>query len=93
MDFSHAEDICLGIEKIIFLKKNLKKIILSSGKSTKINDIIKFLIKKNKLNIKLNYKEKKNKCLIGDNKFAKRVLKWKPKKDIFMAAQEIFLNY
>ena len=67
MDFSHAEDICLGIEKIIFLKKNLKKIILSSGKSTKINDIIKFLIKKNKLNIKLNYKEKKNKCLIGDN--------------------------
>ena len=93
MDFSHAEDICHGIEKIIFLKKNLKKIILSSGKSTKINDIIKFLIKKNKLNIKLNYKEKKNKCLIGDNKFAKRVLKWKPKKDIFMAAQEIFLNY
>ena len=93
MDFSHAEDICHGIVRVIFLKKNINKIILSSGKSTKINDIIKFLIKKNKLNIKLNYKEKRSKFLIGDNKFAKRVLKWKPKKDIFKAAQEIFLNY
>ena len=25
-----------------------------------------------------------------DNKFAKRIFKWKPKKDIFMAAQKIF---
>ena len=45
MDFSRAEDICLGIEKIIF-KKKFKKNYFKLGKSTKINDIIKFLIKK-----------------------------------------------
>ncbi len=91
MDYSHAEDICDALYKIIFFKKKIKNIILSSGKKTYINDIIKYLIKKNKLNLKLNYKNlKKNRCIIGNNAFAKKTLKWKTKKNIFIAAQEIF---
>ena len=91
MDYSHAEDICDALIKILFLKKKIKNIILSSGKKTYINDIIKYLIKKNKLELKLNYNNiKKRYCIIGDNTYAKKTLKWKIKKNIFLAAQEIF---
>ncbi len=91
MDYSHAEDICDALIKIIFLKKKINNIILSSGKRTYINDIIRYLTKKNKLNLKLNYKSiKKRHCIIGDNRFAKKILKWKIKKNIYLAAQEIF---
>ena len=91
MDYSHAEDICDAFIKIIFFKKKIKNIILSSGKKTYINDIIKYLIKKNKLNLKLNYNNiKKRDCIIGNNTYAKKTLKWKIKKNIFLAAQEIF---
>ena len=91
MDYSHAEDICDALIKILFYKKKIKNIILSSGKKTYINDIIKYLIKKNKLDLKLNYNNiKKSYCIIGDNSYAKKTLKWKIKKNIFLAAQEIF---
>ncbi len=91
MDYSHAEDICDALIKILFLKKKINNIILSSGKKTYINDIIKYLIKKNKLELKLNYNNiKKRYCIIGDNTYAKKTLKWKIKKNIFLAAQEIF---
>ena len=91
MDYSHAEDICDALIKILFSKKKIKNIILSSGKKTYINDIIKYLIKKNKLELKLNYNNiKKRHCIIGDNTYAKKTLKWKIKKNIFLAAQEIF---
>ena len=90
MDYSHAEDICDALIKILFLKKKIKNIILSSGKKTYVNDIIKYLIKKNKLDLKLNYNNiKKRNCIIGDNTYAKKTLKWKIKKNIFLAAQEI----
>ena len=91
MDYSHAEDICNALIKILFLKKKINNIILSSGKKTYVNDIIKYLIKKNKLDLKLNFnKIKKRDCIIGNNTYAKKTLKWKIKKNIFLAAQEIF---
>ena len=91
MDYSHAEDICDALIKILFLKKKIKNIILSSGKKTYVNDIIKYLIKKNKLELKLNYNNiKKRYCIIGNNAYAKKTLRWKIKKNIFLAAQEIF---
>lgn len=91
MDYSHADDICNGLIKIVLTKKKMNNIILSSGKKTYINDIIKFLIKRNKINLKLDFNLiKKNFCIIGNNKFAKKVINWKIKKNIFLAAQEIF---
>tara|TARA_Y100000589_G_C27049393_1_gene586630 strand:+ start:34 stop:966 length:933 start_codon:yes stop_codon:yes gene_type:complete len=91
MDYSHAEDICDALIKILFLKKKIKNIILSSGKQTYVNDIIKYLIKKNNLNLKLDYNDiKKRYCIIGNNSYAKKTLNWKIKKNIFFAAQEIF---
>ena len=91
MDFSHAEDICNAIIKVIFFKKKLNNIVLCSGKSTLLNDIIKFLIKKNNIDLELDFHSaKKNYCIIGNNKFAKKKLNWKIKKDIFIAGQELF---
>ena len=43
-DFSHAEDICHAIYLIIKKKIKINNLILSSGKTTKVNSIIKFLI-------------------------------------------------
>ena len=93
-DFSHAENICFAIYKLIKLNKKINKIILSSGKCTKVNDIIKYVIKKNKININLNFNitNKSTKCLIGNNKYAKKILNWLPKKNIYIAAYELF-NY
>ena len=90
-DFSHAEDICQGIILLMKNKINLDKIILSSNKFTNINSIINFLIKKNKLNIKI--KSKKNATnikLLGNNKLAKKILKWKPRKNYLNAALESY---
>ena len=91
MDYSHADDICNGLIKIALTKKKVINIILSSGKKTYINNIIKFLIKKNKINLKFDFnKIKKNFCIIGNNKFAEKIINWKIKKNIFLAAQEIY---
>lgn len=90
-DFSHAEDICKGLFKIMFNKNNFDNIILSSGKNTSLNKIINHIIKKYDLKIKIDIKKiKSKKTLIGNNKFAKQRLKWSPKKDIFLAASEIY---
>ena len=90
-DFSHAEDICRGLCKIMFGKSNYDKLILSSGKSTSVNNIIKHIIKKNKLdlNIDLN-KSVSRKTLVGNNEIARKKLKWLPKKNVFVAAEEIY---
>ena len=94
MDYSHAEDICNALIRVLFSKKHIKNIILSSGKKTYINDIIKYLIKKNKLNLNLDYDNiKQGHCIVGNNHFAKKTLEWKIKKNIFLAAQEIFKKY
>ena len=90
-DFSHAEDICKGLFKIMFGKNNFDNIILSSGKNTSLNKIIYHIIQKYNLKTNINIKKiKSKKTLIGNNKFAKQRLKWLPKKDIFLAASEIY---
>ena len=90
-DFSHAEDICMGIYKIMISKVNFDKVILSSGLSTNINKIITYIIFKYKLKLKINMNKNKNKkTLIGNNYLAKNKLKWSPKKNIFIAAEEIY---
>ena len=89
-DFSHAEDICLGLYKLMISKKNLNKLIFSSNTKTYINDIINYLIKLNKSCLNFNVIPKKNSYTpVGDNSITKKVLKWKIKKNIFKAAQEI----
>ena len=90
-DFSHAEDICKGIKKLMFSKINIDKIIFSSNRNVSLNEIIFYLIKKNKINININsiYKKLK-KGLIGNNNLAQNKLNWVVKKNIFIAAQEIF---
>lgn len=93
-DFSHAEDICNGLGRIILSNKNLDNIILSSGRATKLNDILKYILKNNKITHNFNFKTKrKTKCLIGKNKFAISQINWKPKKNIFIAADEMLKFY
>ena len=90
-DFSHAEDICYGLSKIMFGTTNSDKLILSSGKKTSINDIIQYVIKKNKLHLNINIKKFKSKnTLIGDNKLASQILGWSAKKNVYIAADEIY---
>jgi GDP-D-mannose dehydratase len=93
-DFSHAEDINNGIVLLLKTKLSPDNIILSSNKLTKINDIIEYLLKKNnnkmKL-IKINFKKKVS--ILGDNKLAKNILKWKIKKNIYNAVDEIYNSF
>ena len=93
-DFSHAQDICNGIKKIILSSKNLDNIILSSNKITKINDLIQYILKKNKINNNFKFNIKINKkTLVGNNSLAKKEFNWVPKKNIFTAANEIYNFY
>ena len=90
-DFSHAEDVCSALYKLMFSKTNLDKIIVSSNRKTSLNRIIYDVIKKNNLKPNIKFKKYKiKKSLIGNNKLAKKVLKWYPKKNIFIAANEIY---
>ena len=89
-DFSHANDICDGLLKLINIKKNPDKLIFSSNKRTQINDIINFLLKINKIKKRLNSKVKKKRdSSIGDNSYTKKLLNWKLKKNIFIAVKEL----
>jgi len=90
-DFSHAEDVCSALYKLMFSTTNLDKIILSSNRKTSLNRIIYDVIKKNNLKLNIKFKKYKiKKSLIGNNKLAKKALKWYPKKNIFIAANEIY---
>ena len=93
-DFSHAGDICNGLYKLMFSDVNKDKLIFSSGKNTSVNDVIKYVVKKYNINIKLSTKQNiLKKGLIGNNKLTKKVLKWSPKKSIYIAANEIYKYY
>lgn len=92
-DFSHADDICVAIKKIILSKTNFDSIILSTNKLQSLNKIISYIIKKYKINIKIIIKNEPLHGLIGSNYFAKKKLKWIPKKNIFNAANEIYQTY
>ena len=89
-DFSHADDICNGLFKLINAKENPDKLIFSSNKRTFVNDIIKYLLKTNKLKNITNLKTTTKKSSpIGDNLFTKKLLNWKLKKNIFEAVKEL----
>jgi GDP-D-mannose dehydratase len=94
-DFSHAEDICDGILKIAKSSKNLNKVILSSGKLTSLNSIIKHVLIKNniRLNLNFNREKAKKKSIYGDNNIAKSKFSWTQKKNIYMAANELYNDY
>ena len=90
-DFSHAEDICHALYKIISTKKNIKNIILSSNKCISINNLIHLILKKNQIFLNINFSIKKKKsCLKGNNSYAMKILNWKPRKNILTAFQEIY---
>ena len=93
-DFSHAEDICYGLYKLMISKYSPDKLIFSSNKRTYINDIIYLLLKKNKIKYNFTNKIKSNSSTpIGDNKFTNRLLNWSHKKNIFVAAKELNLKF
>ena len=93
-DFSHAEDVCEAIYKVLRLKKLPNKIILSSHKFTHINDLILYGLKKLKIKKIFKQKIKKDKkLLLGNNNFAKKRLNWKIKKSSLIAFKEILKNY
>ena len=93
-DFSHAEDICKGIYKVSISNKDFKKIILSSGKRFYLNSLLKYLIKRNKLDLKVNKYQIKNKSknykFLGSNSLAKKLINYKPQKNLMEAAKDIF---
>jgi len=92
-DFSHAEDVCEAIYKVLRLKKLPNKIILSSHKFTHINDLILYGLKKLKIKKIFKQKIKKDKkLLLGNNNFAKKRLNWKIKKSSLIAFKEILKN-
>lgn len=93
-DFSHAYDICNAIYLLIRKNICLDKLILSSGKKTYINTIINYLLTKHTRHKKINILPKKNNnYIIGNNALAKKLLNWKIKKNIFLAADEIMEAY
>lgn len=93
-DFSHAEDICYGLYKLMISKYSPDKLIFSSNKRTYINDIIYLLLKKNKIKYNFTNKVKSNSSTpIGDNKFTSRLLNWSHKKNISVAAKELNLKF
>jgi len=93
-DFSHADDICNGLCKLMFSNINKDKLIFSSGKNTSINTIIEHIIKKNKLKIDIIFdKTKIKKGLIGSNYLARKELKWNHRKNVYIAATEIYKHY
>ena len=87
-DFSHAEDICNGIYKLIKRDCNPDKLILSSGRKTYINSIIEYFVPKFESKIdnkKLNF----SRSNVGNNLKAIKILNWKIKKSFLDAAKEL----
>jgi len=87
-DFSHAEDICNGLYKLIKKDCNPDKLILSSGKKTYINTIIEHFIPKFKSKIN-NKKIIMSRSNVGNNLKAIKLLNWKFKKSFLDAAKEL----
>ena len=87
LDSSHAYDICESILRISFSNKNFDKLILSSGKITKLSFLIKTFLKN-----KIKYPFKKNnlKYLIGDNTLFIKEFKFHNKKNTLIAFKEIY---
>ena len=91
MDFSHAEDICNAIYLLIKKNKNPNNLILSSNKLSSLNALIDNYINK-KINFKYIEIKTNNIGVVGNNIKAKKLLSWKLKKNMFVAAKEIYAN-
>ena len=91
-DFSHAEDICNGIFLLIKSNKNPDKIILSSNKLYRLNNLIDFGLRKFNFEKFTKVSNIKTISLIGNNKFSKKLLNWKIKKNSLIAFKEILNN-
>tara|TARA_Y100000590_G_C15710325_1_gene1010034 strand:+ start:1823 stop:2707 length:885 start_codon:yes stop_codon:yes gene_type:complete len=91
MDFSHADDICYGIYLLIKKNKNPNNLILSSSKISSLNSLIENYVNK-KINLKYVKIKTNNRGVIGTNTKARKLLSWKPKKNLFVAADEIYKN-
>ena len=91
-DFSHANDICNTIYLLIKKNKNPDKLILSSGKVTKINNIINLYYKKRGNLFRYLKTKKDKKPLIGNNLKARNLLDWSLKKNSVDVAREIYKN-
>ena len=90
IDFSHAYDICFAIYLIIKKNITINNLILSSGKKTKVNDIINYLLTKHFKKREIIFPvKKKTTYMIGKNNLAKKILKWEHKKNIFIAIDDI----
>ncbi len=93
-DFSIAEDICNGIYKISLCKKKIDRIILSSNKRFYINDIIKYLEKKTNHSIpgKKIKEIRNNRKFIGSNNLAKKIIKFKSKRNLYHLVNKLLKN-
>ncbi len=91
-DFSHAIDICNGIYSLMIKKKYPNKIIFSSFKKTYVNDVILFINKYFNYNINFKKYRKNRKIILGDNSFAKKYIKFKPKFNVFYVINELIKN-
>ncbi len=92
-DFSHAEDICNGIFLLIKQDANPDKLIFCSGKKTYINNIIFSLNKNLKKYLQPKAFPKTKKNLIDTNHLARKIIGWKPNKDMIVAAKEMYKSY
>ena len=89
-DFSHADDICKGIYNLSISKKNIDKLIISSGKRFYINKIINYLEKYYNFKIKKKiFKNNDNFNFLGCNKFAQKIINYKVKKNSIQACKDI----
>ena len=90
-DFSHANEICYAIYLLIKSRRNLNEVILSSKKLVKVNDLIDFLLKvfKSDMKLKKNILPTKKYTFYGDNTVAIKKLKWKIKQTIFDAVLDM----
>ena len=88
-DFSHADDICNGIFLLIKSNQNLNKIIFSSNKLLRLNDLIDFGLMKLKMNYDMPFVKVKIIKLIGNNNLAKKLLNWQPTKNSLSAFKDI----
>ena len=77
----------------MFGRTNYDKLILSSGKSTSVNNIIKHIVKKEKLDLKIDLdKYNSKKTLVGNNEIAQKKLKWFPKFNLDSLINEMILE-
>lgn len=95
-DFLYIDDLILFVKKVLKNQKNKFEIInCSYGKSYKIYDVLKKIIKISKLNKKiLKIKSKSiNIDILVSNKKAKKIINWSPKTNIDLGLRKTFLYF